>query len=256
MSRIFPSIVFGPVYSRRFGASLGINLMPADVKVCSFDCVYCECGFNEKNKGKMPNRETVCEELEHKLAHLFKLGQTVDVITFSGNGEPTLYPEFEEIINDTLKARDKYFPKAKVTVLSNSTCIQKPSVFRALQKVDNNVLKFDSAINETMLAIDQPNAPSFTVQWLVEHLKAFNSKLTIQTIFIRGSHKGKAFDNTTDLEVNAWLHALQQIQPKQVMIYALDRPAPVSSLEKVSLTELDRIADKARKLGFDVVVAG
>ncbi len=256
MSREFPSIVFGPLHSRRLGVSLGINLMPADVKVCSFDCVYCECGFNGKNKGKIPMREAVHEELKHQLEHMFKLGQTLDVITFSGNGEPTLHPDFEGIIDDTIKARDRFFPDAKVTVLSNSTQIHKPHVFRALNKVDNNVLKFDSAINETMLAIDQPNAKSFTVQWLMEHLKAFKSNLIIQTIFIRGEHKGVQFDNTTDEEVNAWLHALQQLQPKQVMIYALDRPAPVASLEKVSLPELEQIADKARKLGFDVVVAG
>lgn len=255
MSRIFPSIVFGPVHSRRFGASLGINLMPADIKVCSFDCVYCECGFNEKNKGKIPTREAVREELKHKLEHMFKLGQSLDVITFSGNGEPTLHPDFEGIIDDTLDARNRFFPNAKVTVLSNSTRIHKANIIRALQKVDNNVLKFDSAINDTMLAIDQPNAKSFSVHWLMEHLQVFKN-LTIQTIFIRGIHKGKAFDNTTNEEVNAWLHALQQLKPKQVMIYALDRPAPIASLEKVSLAELENIASKARNLGFDVVVAG
>lgn len=254
MSRIFSSIVFGPLRSRRFGASLGINLMPADVKVCSFDCVYCECGFNEKNKGKIPTRSAVKEELKHMLAHLFKTGQVVDVITFSGNGEPTLHPEFEGIVADTLALRTQYFPLAKVTVLSNATTIHKPEIIRSLQQVDNNVLKFDSAIESTMRAIDQPNRKSLTVAWLISHFAVFNN-LTIQTIFIRGQYKGNSFDNTTDAEVNAWIHALERIKPKQVMIYALDRPAPVQNLEKVSLQELEAIAKKVRAKGFDIIVA-
>jgi wyosine [tRNA(Phe)-imidazoG37] synthetase (radical SAM superfamily) len=249
-------IIFGPVKSRRLGLSLGVNLMPHDAKVCSFDCVYCECGLNEEKEGRIPSRKEVRLALEKRLSELKEQNIIPDVITFSGNGEPSLHKEFEKIIDDTLVLRDEYMPSAKVTVLSNSTRIDRSSVFRALCKVDNNILKFDSAINETLLAINQPNISSFSVQWLMKHLKKFEGKLLIQTIFIRGEYKGKPFDNTTDAEVSAWISALKEIRPQKVMIYALDRPAPISSVEKVSLEELNTIALRLKEEGFDVIVAG
>ncbi len=254
--RFSHKIVFGPVKSRRLGLSLGINLMPYDAKVCSFDCVYCECGFNDDKKGHIPTREEVKQALEMRLSELSANDEVPDVITFSGNGEPTLHKEFKGVIEDTIQLRNKYFPQAKVSVLSNATALTNKAVVEALNLVDNNILKFDSAIEQTMRAIDQPSAPLFTVKNLLKQLQQFKGKLIIQTIFLRGEYKGKRFDNTTDEEVQAWLSALKEIKPKQIMMYALDRPAPIETIEKVSLEELNAIADKVRNEGFDVVVAG
>lgn len=182
-------------------------------------------------------------------------GQIPDVITFAGNGEPTLHPEFETIIDDTLVLRNQYCPTAKVSVLSNSTRIHKPHIFNALNKVDNNILKFDSAIDSTMKLIDQPVGKLVNVAWLIEQLKRFDGNLIIQTMFLRGSYQGDDFDNTSEVEVAAWLEAMAEIKPKQIMIYSLDREAPVSTLQKVSFAELNKIAELAKVQGFDVSVA-
>lgn len=247
-------IIYGPVKSRRLGNSLGINLMPGNAKICSFDCVYCECGLNDNRIGQMPKHEDVKQALKKALALLKIENKPLDAITFSGNGEPTLHPDFESIIDDALSLRNQYFPKAKVTVLSNATVIDKPDVFRALNKVDNNILKLDSAIEDTMRAIDQPSRASFTVKWLLKHLNAFNGNLIIQTIFISGEYNGYQFDNTTEEEIAAWIEALREIKPKAVMIYALDRPAPVEKLNKIPLSKLKEIAERVTAEGFEVIV--
>lgn len=253
---LFTEIVYGPIHSRRLGCSLGMNLMPLNGKICSFNCVYCECGFNTQGKYTLPKREEVAKALQIKLEELRAQGITPDVFTFSGNGEPTMHPEFEGIIEDTCQLRDQYFPNAKISVLSNSTQLGKESVVRGLMKADNRILKFDSAFNETMKLIDQPINESYSVEWLTERLCSFKGDLIVQTIFLRGEHDGKTIDNTTAQEVDAWVNALKTIQPKQVMIYAIDRATPVKTLEKVSKEELEQIADKARNAGFAVSVAG
>ena len=254
---LFDQIIFGPIHSRRLGLSLGVNLLPIDAKICSFNCIYCECGYNTTmQESPIPTREQVRITLEAKLKEMVTEGQIPDVITFAGNGEPTLHAEFEEIINDTIELRNQYCPTAKVSVLSNSTRIHKPNVFRALNKVDNNILKFDSAIDRTMKLIDCPVGKDINVAWFIEHLKKFEGRLIIQTMFLRGEFKGESFDNTTEEEVIAWLNALSEIKPQQVMIYSLDREAPTKTIRKVSVDELNIIADKARRLGFDVSVAG
>jgi wyosine [tRNA(Phe)-imidazoG37] synthetase (radical SAM superfamily) len=254
---LFDQLIFGPIHSRRLGLSLGVNLLPIDAKICSFNCIYCECGYNTTmQESPIPTREQVHEALEAKLKEMVAEGQIPDVITYAGNGEPTLHADFEEIIDDTIVLRNQYCPTAKVSVLSNSTRIHKPNVFRALNKVDNNILKFDSAIDRTMKLIDCPVGKEINVAWFVEHLKNFNGKLIIQTMFLRGEFKGESFDNTTDEEIEAWLKALEEIRPQQVMIYSLDREAPTKTLQKVSVEELNIIADKARERGFDVSVAG
>ena len=254
---LFDQIIFGPIHSRRLGLSLGVNLLPIDAKICSFNCIYCECGYNTTmQESPIPTREQVRFTLEAKLKEMVAEGQIPDVITFAGNGEPTLHAEFEEIINDTIELRNQYCPTAKVSVLSNSTRIHKPNVFRALNKVDNNILKFDSAIDRTMKLMDCPVGKDLNVAWFIEHLKKFEGRLIIQTMFLRGEFKGESFDNTTNEEVTAWLNALSEIKPQQVMIYSLDREAPTKTLQKVSVDELNIIADRARKLEFDVSVAG
>lgn len=254
---LFDQIIFGPIHSRRLGLSLGVNLLPIDAKICSFNCIYCECGFNTTmHDSPIPTRDQVRETLDAKLQEMVAEGQIPDVITFAGNGEPTLHAEFEGIIDDTIALRNKYCPTAKVSVLSNSTRIHKPHIFAALNKVDNNILKFDSAIDRTMKLMDKPVGKHINVAWFIEHLKKFEGQLIIQTMFLRGEVQGEKLDNTTDEEVEAWIQALEQIRPQQVMIYSLDREAPTKNLQKVNVDELNIIAEKVRAKGFDVAVAG
>jgi len=254
---LFDQIIFGPIHSRRLGLSLGVNLLPIDAKICSFNCIYCECGFNTTmHDSPIPTRDQVRETLDAKLHEMVAEGQIPDVITFAGNGEPTLHAEFEGIIDDTIALRNTYCPTAKVSVLSNSTRVHKPHIFAALNKVDNNILKFDSAIDRTMKLMDQPVGKHINVAWFIEHLKKFEGRLIIQTMFLRGEVQGEKLDNTTDEEVEAWILALEQIRPQQVMIYSLDREAPTKNLQKVNVDELNIIAEKVRVRGFDVSVAG
>lgn len=254
---LFDQIIFGPVKSRRLGVSLGVNLLPVDAKICSFDCIYCECGFNTTMKeSPLPTRQQVYESLELKLQQMLAAGELPDVITFAGNGEPTLHAQFEGIIDDTIALRDKYCPNSKVSVLSNSTRTHKPSIFAALKKVDMNIMKLDSAFDETVRRLDRPVGKTFTVRWLIEQLKKFEGNLIIQTMFLRGEVDGEVLDNTTDREVDAWIEALKEVNPRQVMIYTIDRETPTLGLQKVSIDELERIADKARAAGFDVSTAG
>ena len=253
---LFDQIIFGPIHSRRLGLSLGVNLLPIDAKICSFDCIYCECGFNTTmHESPIPTRKQVRETLETKLKEMLEATEIPDVITFAGNGEPTLHADFEGIIDDTITLRNKYCPTAKVSVLSNSTRIHKPNIFNALNKVDNNILKFDSAVDRTLQLIDRPTAKHINVAWFIEHLKKFEGRLIIQTMFLRGEFKGQKFDNTTEFEVEKWLKALKQIRPQQVMIYSIDRETPAQNLEKISTKELNVIAKKVREQGFKVSVA-
>lgn len=241
---LFHSTIFGPIHSRRLGVSLGVNLMPADGKVCSFDCLYCEAGFNAQGRGKagIPPRAEVRRLLEEKLAEMKRDGVKPDVITFSGNGEPTLHPEFGGVVDDTLELRDRYFPDAKVSVLTNSTRIFTSEVAEALKKVDNNILKLDSAIEETMRRIDRPNSPGFTAEKVIEALCRFSGTGIIQTMMLRGKDlEGRSIDNTVDAEVEALVEAYRRIAPREIMLYSLDRPTPDLSLVKVPLEELQAI---------------
>ena len=253
---IYPSPIFGPVHSRRLGVSLGINLLPADGKFCTFDCIYCECGYNADFRPhlKLPTREEVQQALEARLLDMQQNGPKPDVLTFAGNGEPTAHPQFAGIIDDTLALRDKYFPKAKVSVLSNSTFIHKPEVFEALCKVDNNILKLDT-INETYIhEVDRPIG-HYDVKQIIECMKAFQGKLIIQSLFMKGTHQGLSVDNTSDEYVLPWLEIVKEIAPQQVMIYTIDRETPSPLLEKASHEELDRIAAQVQQAGIPVSVS-
>lgn len=256
MAIIFPSPIFGPVHSRRLGVSLGINLLPEDGKVCSFDCIYCECGYNSDHrpKQKLPTREEVREALEARLQDMKKNGPAPDVLTFAGNGEPTAHPHFPEIIEDTLALRDKYFPKAKVSVLSNSTFIHRLAVFEALNKVDNNILKLDTVDETYINELDRP-AGNYSVTSIIEGLKAFKGNCIVQTMFLKGGYQGKDMDNTTDKYVLPWLEAIREINPRQVMIYTIDRETPDHDLQKATHEELDRIAVLIKEAGMEVSVS-
>lgn len=255
---LFTSTIFGPIHSRRLGVSLGINLMPRDGKICSFDCLYCEAGFNAQGPGKagLPTRDEVARLLEEKLRELKKYGPAPDVLTFSGNGEPTLHPDFPEIINDTLALRDTYFPHAKVSVLTNSTRIFSPEVADALRKVDNNILKLDSALEGTMRRIDRPTNPTFTVEKVAKALEQFRGTGIIQTMMLRGKDLGgNSIDNTTEEEVASLIDAYRCIAPREIMIYSIDRKTPDTELEKVPLEELKAIGERiSRETGIPVQV--
>ena len=256
---LFDKIIFGPVKSRRLGVSLGINLLPGRKKVCNFNCIYCECGWSqpvESEGGYLPRRSEVYETLASRLQEMKVKNQKPDVITFAGNGEPTLHPDFRGIINDTIILRNKFFPEAKIAVLSNSTNITNPSVKDALLKVDMNILKLDSAFDLTVKIHNQPRV-NVRVDELIENLKKFNGKLIIQTLFLRGSFKGRKVDNTTPEEINAWLAALERIKPEEVMIYTFSRGTPEGGLlKKIPVGELRKIALEVEKLGIHTQVSG
>ncbi len=236
---IFSTNIVGPIHSRRLGISLGVNLLPTDGKVCSFDCLYCEVGWNADHRGgKFPEADAVMAELEAKLQAMHSAGEALDVITFAGNGEPTLHPDFDRVIDRTLALRDKYYPAVKVSVLSNATQIGRPSVFAALLKVDNNILKIDGGRDETVRLINQPQDSRYSVRTVVEWMKAFRGQLIVQTMFVRGMHGGHKVDNTTPDEVAAWQDLMRQIRPHQIMVYSLDRPTPEPDLVRVSREEM------------------
>ena len=253
---LFHSTIFGPIHSRRLGTSLGVNLSPNDGKVCTFDCIYCEAGYNSQGAGTsgLPKRENVRVLLEEKLKKMSDAGDNLDVITFSGNGEPSIHPEFEGIIDDTIALRDKYFPSVKISVLCNSTRLGDNHVVNALKKVDNNILKLDSAITETMRLIDQPANPTFTSEGVIEQIAQFGNQCIVQTMMLRGYHNGKRVDNTTTEEIEALLKAYKRISPREVMLYSIDRKTPEEELEKVSVDELNSIADIFRAEGISVQV--
>ncbi len=253
---LFHSTIYGPIHSRRLGMSLGINLMPNDGKICSFDCLYCEAGFNAQGPGKdgVPSRDAVKRQLRHKLMEMKEAGQTLDVITFSGNGEPTLHPEFKKVVEDVLRLRTEFFPDAKVSVLSNSTMAGKPDVVQALLKVDNNILKLDSAMPHTFRVLNRPTSPNCLPEGVIADLKRFSGNCIVQTIMIRGEYDGERFDNTTDVELDALLSAYLEIRPREVMLYSIDRKTPAENLVKVSKEELERIAEHFRSAGIKVQV--
>ncbi len=255
---LFNQIVFGPVKSRRLGISLGINLLPVDSKICSFNCIYCECGRNPlpgTGKRKLPTPEEVKSALEVRLSKMQRENQLPDVLTFAGNGEPTLHPRFAEIIEDTLALRDKYAPRARVAVLSNATMLDRCSVYNALLKVDDNILKLDSGMEATIRRLNCP-VERFSITNLVQNLKSFNGNLIIQTMFIRGIFKGETIDNTTAAELSAWLNLIREIKPSRVMIYTIARDTPEEGLEKIRMEELRKIAALVRKTGIPVQVSG
>ena len=248
---IYPSPIFGPVHSRRLGISLGINLLPADGKVCTFDCIYCECGFNKDHRPTlpMPEREEVARKLEAKLQEMQAEGQLPDVLTFAGNGEPTSHPHFAEIIDDTIRLRDQYCPKAKVCVLSNSTFIHRQQVHDALMRVDDNILKLDTVSSDYINKVDRPTG-NYDVNAIIERMQAFHGHIIIQTMFMRGTYNGESVDNTGEAFVAPWLDIVKAIKPQQVMVYTIDRETPAQGLEKATHEQLDAIRDRVIAAGI------
>ena len=245
--------VFGPIFSRRLGSSLGINLLPVNGKICTFDCIYCECGWNKDGRGdtRLPKAAEVHEALEAKLKQLLKEGTPVDSITFSGDGESTINPDFPQIIDDTLALRDQYYPQAKVSVLSNATQVHRPEIFAALQKVDNPILKIDAPTNALVEKINKP-APGYDVNRVVEALKRFDGDFVLQTMFL----KSKDFDSSSPEVLNGWMDIVRLLKPREVMAYTIDRPTPEEVLQKFTVEEMRMFLNPLIEEGFNLQIKG
>lgn len=253
---LFDDIIFGPVKSRRLGASLGINLLPVDRKFCNFNCIYCECGWNGGQEGtsKLPTRNEIRSRLEEKILVILATHAPLDRITFAGNGEPTIHPEFPGIISDTLEIRNRLVPGVGIAVLSNASCLDDPEVFEALDRIDQNILKLDSAYRQTVRLINQP-AKGYSIEKVIEGMLRFNGRFILQTLFVRGTYNGIALDNSSEAEISAWLETVKIVKPRQVMIYTIARDTPIPTVEKIPAAVLDEIAARVRQLGIPVQVS-
>ncbi len=254
---LFHHIIFGPIKSRRLGNSLGVNLLPKDGKICSFDCIYCECGWNKDGRADnvIPPKEAVFEQMRSTFGRLHDEGTPVDTITFSGNGEPTLHPDFPEIIDFTLKMRDEYFPKAAVSVLSNATMIWKKEVREALMKVTNPILKIDSGLEEYIRIIDQP-VGEYSLEKVIENLRLFEGNFILQTMFLKGVVDGRLIDSTAPESYEPWQKIALDLRPREVMMYTLDRETPAAGLKKVTAEEMEAIAAPLKAAGLKVQIKG
>lgn len=250
---LFEDIVFGPIHSRRLGTSLGVNVLPTEKKYCSFNCIYCECGWNvvdTKINVPMNRREDIRAALELRLSkNSREQNEAIDSITFSGNGEPTLHPDIAAIVDDVLQLRDRYCPRAKVTILSNSTNLLRRDVFCALQKIDNPILKLDAGIEKMYRLINKPVSAAFDE--IVAKLIEFGNRAIIQTLLLRGENDGHVIDNTSEEEFSAWLDIVRRVNPRSVMLYSIDRVTPEHNLEKLLIPELERYAERVRALGIE-----
>ena len=254
---LFNHIVFGPIKSRRLGNSLGVNLLPKFGKWCSFDCIYCECGWNKdgKNDTVLPSKEDVYAALESKLRECKEDGTPIDTITFSGNGEPTLHPDFDLIIDFTLKLREEIFPNAKVSVLTNASQLGKERVRRALMKIDNPILKIDSPLEEMVQLIDRPNA-AYSLKDAIENIKLFNNNFILQTMFLKGEVDGKIIDCTNPEHCQAWRELVRELKPREIMMYTIDRETPAQNLQKVTVGQMTEIAQPLLDEGFNIQIKG
>ncbi|MBN2681083.1 MAG: radical SAM protein [Bacteroidales bacterium] len=255
---LFHDVVFGPVKSRRLGISLGINLLPIDSKLCNFNCIYCECGWTISEKGvkkQFQPRNTVKQLLEQKLIEMSQKGEKPDVITFAGNGEPTLHPDFAGIIEDTIEVRDKLSPEARIAVLSNATQLHRQKVIDALQKIEDPILKLDSAFPSTLMLLNCPNC-YFDEKEIINNFRKFKGNFILQTMFLKGEYKKQIIDNTTEKEVSAWIEIIKKVKPRKVMIYTIARDTPSSNLQKIEIQTLQKIAERVNGLGIETSVSG
>lgn len=246
--------IFGPIISRRLGRSLGINILPANFKICNFNCAYCECGWNDFsniNKYKIPTRETIKIELTHKLQELVAVGENFDSITFSGNGEPTLHPDLLGIIEDTIELRNLFFPKVKISVLTNATNLEADKVITALKKIENPILKIDSGYIETIKKINLPVQKNITIEKIITGMQKFSGNFIMQIMFLRSSDN--KINNTTENEINKLIEIMEKTSPRQIMIYTISRDTPAQNLIKLTQEELDNISNKIKSAGFAVM---
>lgn len=249
----FDEIVFGPIFSRRLGSSLGVNLLPTKGKLCNFDCVYCECGWNKDgiSDGKFPRLPEIEKALEEKMAKAVTEGVGVDSITFSGNGEPTIHPDFAQVIDVTLRLRDRYFPEAKVSVLSNATMIGRKDVAEALMRVDNPILKIDASSDGLVRQINKPAGP-YSLADVIGNLRKFEGRFIMQTMFLRSPD----FDTASEKALAAWMDIVRDLKPREVMVYTIDRETPDKSLGKYTVEEMTAMVQPLIDEGYSIQVRG
>ena len=249
----FDEIVFGPIFSRRLGSSLGVNLLPSKGKLCNFDCIYCECGWNKDGRGdsRFPELEDIERALDEKMSKAASEGVSVDSITFSGNGEPTMHPKFPEVIDVTLRLRDKYFPDAKVSVLSNATLIGRDAVAAALMRVDNPILKIDASSDELVRKINKP-VGSYSLAEIVDNLRKFEGRFILQTMFLRSPE----FDSASPEALEAWMDIVRELKPREVMVYTIDRETPDKSLEKYTVEQMREMVRPLIDEGYSIQIRG
>jgi len=242
-------LVFGPIYSRRLGSSLGINLLPTKGKLCNFDCIYCECGWNADGRGdrRLPTAAELRETLDAYLQRCASESKAIDSITFSGDGEPTLNPEFPEIVDVTIELRDRYYPGAKVSVLTNATRLDRPSVFEALRKVDNPILKLDADTDELARRINGPQC-EYSVRDIVEGMKRFEGDFVLQTMFLKGP------DFASEQMVQGWMDIVRELRPREVMVYTISRPTPAKGLAKYSAAQMRSMVQALIDEGFNIKI--
>ncbi|MBQ2452348.1 MAG: radical SAM protein [Bacteroidales bacterium] len=239
--------VFGPIRSRRLGRSLGINLLPQKGKICNFDCIYCECGWNKDGKDdqSLPTALDVRRALEDKLAELMLEDVKIDSITFSGDGEPTLHPEFDRIVEDVIKLRDAFYPNAKISVLTNATRLNDEKVVQALKKVDNPILKLDAATLAGVQSINRPTFP-YDLEQVLSGMEQFDGEFILQTMFLRTAD----FDSTAPDMLELWMEAVRRIQPREIQCYSIDRPTPEKEIEKISADQIRKAVKPLMEEGF------
>lgn len=245
--------VFGPIYSRRLGNSLGINLLPERGKICNFDCIYCECGWNSEGREDkvIPSAAKVKADLQRMLLRQSEQGTPIDSITFSGDGEPTLNPEFPQIIENTLHLRNQYYPAAQVSVLSNATRVHHPDIFAALCKVDNPIMKIDAPTNELVAKINQPSG-DYDVAQVVAALQQFHGNFILQTCMLRSP----TFDSSSPEVINGLLAIVRRLKPRQWMVYTIDRPTPMTGLRKLTTEEMQQLVQPVIDEGQSVQIKG
>lgn len=249
----FDDIVFGPISSRRLGSSLGVNILPTTGKLCNFDCVYCECGWNRDGKGdgQFPDYELVKAALEDKLSRVSEEGVPVDSITFSGNGEPTMHPDFAKIVDATLQLRDRYCPQAKVSVLSNATLAWREDVFEALSRIDNPIMKIDAGSDDLVRKINMP-VGAYRLDKVVESLRRFNGNFVLQTMFLTS----KEFDTTAPEALAGWMDIVRELKPREIMIYTIDRETPDKTLGKYTVQQMKALVQPLLDEGFNIQIRG
>ncbi|MBI4244435.1 MAG: radical SAM protein [Planctomycetes bacterium] len=242
--QLLSKYTYGPVESRRYGKSLGVNVLPPSVKVCSFNCPYCQLGWTYKKdikEVKYPDSSEILKELEQRLTS----EPQIDSITFSGNGEPTMHPDFLRIVRKTIELRNRYKPAAITTVLTDGVHIESEGILEALELIDNPMVKLDAGTEKMFKVVNIPMV-EITLRTVVDNILKLK-KRKIQTMFVKGR-----IDNTVDEEVNAWLELLKEIQPQEVHIYSIDRYPADTRLEVVSREVLDKIASKVKFIGIRV----
>ena len=246
-------LVFGPIHSRRLGSSLGINLLPRKGKICNFDCIYCECGWNKDGHDDhvLPTAGQLAHDLEAKLEACRAAGTPIDSITFSGDGEPTLNPDFAQIIDITLALRDRYYPQAKVSVLSNATRVGQEEIFQALRKVDNPILKIDAPTAELAARINQPQG-DYDIDQVVANLKRFDGDFVLQTMFL----KSPDFDSAAPEVLQGWMRIVRELRPREIMVYTIARETPMKGLQKYTPEQMRALVQPLLDEGFRIQIKG